>query len=255
MKKEEKKSSGIPLVIIILVLVLVVVGGWWFYNSSKPSPNANRAANATNAARANQANAPIGAQPPNMLGSPTATVTVEEFADFQCPTCATVHPALKQVQSRYGSKIKFIFRNFPLSMHDKAYSAAVAAEAAGMQGRFWDMQNQLFQNQQAWSSNPNYMQLFTTYAENIGLNVEQFRNDMAGMQAKSRVDADLQRARGLNVNSTPTVYVNGKQAPSVTVDILSQMIDAELQSAAAQPAGNTAAANSAPAIAAPANTK
>ncbi len=98
----------------------------------------------------------LGAQPPNMLGSQNASVTVEEFADFQCPTCGVMHPKVKEVVSTYGSRIKFIFREYPLQIpaHDKAYEAAVAAEAAGLQGKFWEMQNLLFSNQQAWSANP-----------------------------------------------------------------------------------------------------
>ncbi|MGB7069603.1 MAG: thioredoxin domain-containing protein, partial [Pyrinomonadaceae bacterium] len=158
MNNEQTKTGGLPLGIIGLVLIVAVVGGWWFYSSSKPAPaasntvtgNANvpAAANAAKTPPAAPVNAPMGAQPPHLLGSPTASVTVEEFADFQCGGCAAIHPTLKEVQALYGSKIKLIFRNFPLPMHDKSTDAAVASEAAGMQGKFWDMQNQLFTNQQ-----------------------------------------------------------------------------------------------------------
>ena len=107
-----------------------------------------------------------GAQPPHILGSQTATVTVEEFADFQCPTCAVKHPVLKQIASTYNNRIKFIFRNFPLTqMHAKAYDAAAAAEAAGMQGKFWDMQNILFTKQAEWSASTDHRKLFNDYAQ------------------------------------------------------------------------------------------
>ncbi len=254
MKNEKKPSSGIPLAIIVLVLAGVVVGAWWLYNSSKPAATSgsNRNSAPANTARTQQipTNAPLGAQPPHLLGSPTATVTLEEFADFQCGSCATAHPVLKQIQSQYGSRIKFVFRQFPLTMHDKAYDAAVVAEAAGLQGKFWDMQNQLFTNQAAWANNPNYRQIFSGYAEKIGLDVAKFQSDVAGLQAKSRVDLDMQRGKALNVNSTPTLYINGKSIPyqEMNVESLKTLIDVELRSASPQaPAAanaNTTASNS-----------
>ena len=150
--------------VIGLVFLLVIGGGIWFYSASKPGQNANTPkANNANAPRSTTVatNAPPGANPPNQSGSPTASVTLEEFADFQCPQCAAKHPIINEVKSLYGSRIHFIFRDFPLEIpqHDKSYDAAVAAEAAGMQGKFWDMHNLLFTNQSAWTANPNYKQL------------------------------------------------------------------------------------------------
>lgn len=266
MKKKEKPQpeSKMPHLIIGGVLVAAAIIGYWYYNSSRtPTGNSNRAANAANSnSRTSAANAPLGATPPNMIGSPTATVTIEEFADFQCAACAAVHPILKEVQSVYGNRIRFIFRNFPLGIpqHDKAYEAAVAVEAAGLQDRnkFWDMQNQLFVNQQAWTNSPNYRQLWEDYARNIGLDVERFRNDMASRAAKERVDADLARGRGLSLDSTPTVLINGKNIPfqAMTIANLRQVIDAEIQNAAKPAAdSNSNAANAAANSAAPANAQ
>jgi protein-disulfide isomerase len=169
-----------------------------------------------------------------MLGAPTATVTVEEFADFQCGTCAAKHPVAKEIISAYGSRIKFIFRHFPLTtIHDKAYDAAVAAEAAGMQGRFWDMQNQLFTNQSSWSTaDPvKFRGILEEYAQKIGLDVEKFKTDMAGLAAKTRVDLDMQRGRSLKVNSTPSFFVNGRplDLSQMTAEGIKQLVDAELQ--------------------------
>lgn len=235
MKNEPKKNSStaVPMIIIVLVLVGVVGGAWLLYRGSKTPdtvPNSNR--NTANATRTPPINAPIGATPPNMLGSPTAVVTVEEFADFQCGSCAATHPTMKEIQSTYGSKIRFIFREFPLSMHDKAYDAAVAAEAAGMQGKFWMMQDQLFTNQGTWSGpSANYKQLWAEYAQKIGLDVQQWQNDITGMSAKSRVDQDMQRGKALNVSSTPSIYVNGELVPFPEVNPagMRRIIDAELQ--------------------------
>jgi protein-disulfide isomerase len=197
------------------------------------------AANATKTATTPgiPANAPAGATPPNLLGSPSALVTVEEFADFQCGACASVHTTMKNVQAAYGSRIKFIYRNFPLTqVHKNSYDAAVAAEAAAQQGKFWDMQNQLFSNQAAWSNSTNAREIFEGYAKNIGLDVEKFKTDMLGMATKSRVDADIQRGRALNITSTPTVYINNVSVPfeQLNIDSLKQLIDAQLQKAGTQ---------------------
>ena len=259
MKNEPKKSNtAVPMIIIGLVLVGVVGGAWLLYRQSVSpnNTNTNLAANASRTPQRVNPNAPVGATPPHMLGSPTATVTVEEFADFQCGSCAATHPVLKEIQSTYGSKIRFVFRQFPLAMHDKAYDAAVAAEAAGMQGKFWQMQDQLFQNQQAWSGpSANNKQMWTDYAQTIGLDIQQWQNDMAGISAKSRVDQDMQRGKALNVSSTPSVYINGELVPYPEVNVagLRRIIDAELQKAPASQ--SSSAAPAAPAPAANSNTR
>ncbi|HMQ03661.1 MAG TPA: thioredoxin domain-containing protein [Pyrinomonadaceae bacterium] len=267
-KKEVKKpKSGAPLLIIGGVVVAALVAVFYYYSSSNaPSNSANRA----NTANANGQRTPqsaststLGAVPPNMIGSSTASVTVEEFADFQCAACASVHPVLKELQSIYGNRIRFVFRNFPLMIpqHDKAYEAAIAVEAAGMQdkAKFWELQNLLFVNQQVWSNNPNYRQLWEGYVQQIGLDVERFKADMAGQTARGRVNDDMARGRSLSVNSTPTLYVNGKNIPmeSITVANLRQVVDSEIQNAMkTQPASSgPAPANSANKTGSAANAK
>jgi protein-disulfide isomerase len=255
MSNENKGNANLPLMIIGLVLIAAVGGGLWFYTkSAAPSvknPNSPKSPANVKASTPATPNV-LGAQPPNMLGSPNSQVTVEEFADFQCPTCGAKHPIMKEIASTYGSRIKFIFREFPLAIpaHDKAYNAAVAAEAAGLQGKFWDMQNQFFTNQQSWSANPDYNKIWEGYAEKISLDVEQFKKDIAGLNAKARVDADLQRGRALNVSSTPSVFVNGNLVPfeQMTVEGLRQIIDGELAKAQSSSQTNSSApGNSAPA--------
>ena len=232
---QPKNSTTVPIIIIVLVLVGVVGGAWYLYSQSQKNAGTANSSN-TNRAAANTprpaVNAPPGANPPNMLGSPTASVTVEEFADFQCGSCAAVHPVIKEIQSTYGSKIKMVFRQFPLTMHDKAYDAAVAAEAAGIQGKFWQMQDQLFVNQQTWASpSADHKQLWSEYAQKIGLDVQQWQNDMAGLATKSRVDQDMARGKALGVSSTPSIYINGELVPYPEANVagLRRLIDAELQ--------------------------
>lgn len=271
MNETKNKNSALPLVIIGLVLVAAVGGGWWLYANSK-SPAANKS-NASagkktpdaQAALALYQSAPAGAQPPNTLGAPAAAVTVEEFADYQCPTCATVHTKMKEINSLYGGRIKFVFRSYPLTqIHKNAYDAATAAEAAGLQGRYWAMQDQLFTNQQAWSNSNEARKIFEEYAQKIGLDAAKFQTDMLGLQTKSRVDADLERGRALAISGTPTVYINGNKLAFEQMEVaaMRQIIDAELAksgaqaptanqsaarpvNAASQPVGNSNAANGA----------
>ncbi|MBK6725164.1 MAG: thioredoxin domain-containing protein [Acidobacteria bacterium] len=257
-KKEVKGTapkSNTPMLIIGVVALVAVLGGWWMYSSSKSGPATNTNSNST-AKNTQQPkspgippNAPAGANPPNQTGSPTAAVTIEEFADFQCGSCAAAHPVVNEIKSTYGSRIRFIFRNYPLSIpaHDKAYEAAVAVEAAGLQGKFWDMQNLLFNNQQTWTAAPTYKTMWKEYATKVGLDVPKWENDMAGLSAKSRVDADMARGKAIGVNSTPSFYVNGNAVPyaEATVAGLKKLIDGELAkanpAAATAPAANTAA--------------
>ncbi len=252
MKKQEPKSGGMPLVIIGGVAVIAVIAGIWLYSSSSSgsSGTANSLANANTATRA-PVNAPPGAPiGVNMMGSPTATVTVEEFADYQCGSCAQAHPILKEIKSVYGSRIQFIYRHFPLQMHDKSYNAAIVNEAAGLQGatKYWQMQDQLYSNQHLWANDPNYRETWMGYAQKIGLDMEKFKADVNSMQARSRVDADLQRGQAMGVSSTPTIFINGRAVPypQVNVQSLRQIIDAELQ-ATAKPAEQNQNAATAPA--------
>ena len=246
--KSNNSSSNLPLLIIGAVLLAAIVGGWWFYSSSS-TPNkpttANKAASKSPASPTPDMtqiylNAPAGAQPANMLGSPTATVTVEEFADYQCPTCAVVHPKMQEITKIYGNRIKFVYRSFPLTqIHQNAYAAAVAAEAASLQSKFWEMQNQLFSNQKEWSNSAEAPKLFEGYVQKIGLDVGKYQNDVLGLGAKARVDADLMRGRKIGVSGTPAIYINGTPLAFEKFDVESmrQVIDSELQKTSSQPSG------------------
>ncbi len=249
MNNAKNNNNNLPLVIIGLVLVAAIGGGWWWYSSSKTqttkkNTNANSATKkppmddaALLKAYNDTAVKLPGAQPANMLGSPNATVTVEEFADFQCPTCATVHGKLKEINSLYGGRIKFIYRSFPLTqIHKNAYDAALAAEAAGQQGKYWAMQDQLFSNQQAWSNSSEARKIFEEYAQKIGLDVAKYQTDIVGLPLKTRVDADLARGRALNITGTPSIFINGKQLAIEQMEVtqMRQIIDAELQKSSSQ---------------------
>jgi predicted DsbA family dithiol-disulfide isomerase len=230
---ENNNKSGLPVAIIGIVFLVALVAGWWFYNNSKSGPGT--AANTTPKTEKNWSEifskAPPGASPAWSKGSPTALVTIEEFADFQCPTCAVMHPKVNEVRNAFGDRVRIIFRQFPLTQtHPFAYDAACATEAAGMQGKFWEMQNMIFNNQQSWAKSSDARPIFTEYAKTLGLNVEQFSNDMIGLPVKNRVDADMQRGRAVGVGSTPSFYINNKPLGS-NLDGLKATVEKALQEA------------------------
>jgi protein-disulfide isomerase len=151
-----------------------------------------------------------GAESMHIRGNPDAPVTMEEFGDFQCPPCGSFAAFAEQLLKEYDSRLRIVFRHFPLVAHEHAREASLAAEAAGLQGHFWEMYDVLYREQAAWSKAPNARELFESYAGTIGLNVDQFKMDMDGEQAKARVDSDQARAESLGINVTPTIYINGQ---------------------------------------------
>ncbi|HKS26313.1 MAG TPA: thioredoxin domain-containing protein [Pyrinomonadaceae bacterium] len=156
-----------------------------------------------------------GADPPNSKGNPNAPVTIEEFGDLQCPPCAAMHPELQKIQQEYGERVRVIFRHFPLTqMHPYALEAAQAVEAAGMQGKFWEMHDWMYLQQEKWTQAPNARQMFLQQAQNLGLNVEKFRQDMNSAEVKQRIILDYNRGMSLGVTGTPTLFINGKQVTS-----------------------------------------
>jgi protein-disulfide isomerase len=156
-----------------------------------------------------------GADPPRSKGKENAPVTIEEFGDLQCPPCAAMHPALQKIEKEYGDRVRVVFRHFPLTqMHPYALEAAQAVEAAGMQGKFWELHDWMYVQQDKWSQAPNARQMFLQQAQNLGLNVEKFRQDMNSAEVKQRIILDYNRGVSLGVTGTPTLFINGKQVTS-----------------------------------------
>ncbi len=239
------KSLFLIICLTLVASALTACGGKSANNGNTPTNKPTQTSNIVSPT------APLGAANPAIKGSPTALVTLEEFADYQCPTCAAMHPKMNEVYAKYGNQIKFVFRNFPLKIpaHDKAYDAAVATEAAAIQGKFWEMHNLLFMNQKTWSTSTDFRKVLEEYAKQIGLNVDQFTTDMAGIATKARVDADLQRGNAIGIKSTPTLILNGRILAFEETDNINNLIDAELAKAKsqtnAQTANSTSNANSA----------
>lgn len=143
-------------------------------------------------------------------GSPDAKVTLVEYSDLQCPACGAYFPFVKKLATEFGDNVRFVYRHFPLlQIHPYAQLAASAAEAAGLQGKFWEMHDVLFENQAQWSSSKNAQTLFVEYAATIGLDVSKFTADMDSSVVKEKIAADYQSGIRAEVNATPTFFLNG----------------------------------------------
>lgn len=138
-------------------------------------------------------------------------VTLVEFGDFQCPYCAQSYPVLKAVLAQYPDRITFVARHFPLPQHRHAVAAAEAAEAAGAQGKFWEMYDLLYLNQAAWENASDALPIFAGYAQQLELNMDQYNQDMADHTYLDKVHADLADGNILGVNSTPSFFVDGQR--------------------------------------------
>ncbi|MBI1907858.1 thioredoxin domain-containing protein [Candidatus Uhrbacteria bacterium] len=144
-----------------------------------------------------------------MKGNPEAEVVIVEYSDFQCPACAAYDPVMAQLVAEYGDRILFVYRHFPLkAIHRNATAAAASAEAAGIQGKFWEMHNILFANQDMWANLPDPSTAFEQYATALGLNMDQYRADYTSKAAKDQVEADYQSGLDANLSSTPSFFVN-----------------------------------------------
>ncbi|PYS46560.1 MAG: disulfide bond formation protein DsbA [Acidobacteria bacterium] len=157
---------------------------------------------------------------PHARGGPNAKVTLDEYGDYQCPPCGALYPELKTLEKDYGDQVRFVFHQFPLqTVHKHAELAAHAAEAAALQGHFWEMHDMLYQNQLSWSVAEDARPVFIQYARMLGLDVDRFTRDLDGYEVKSRVDTDIERGKSLGVQGTPTVFINGRQLkPEVMTD-------------------------------------
>jgi protein-disulfide isomerase len=146
---------------------------------------------------------PVG-QRDHIQGLDTAPVTLVEYGDYECPYCGDAYPIIKQVQKNLGNKLRFIFRNFPITqIHPHAQHAAEAAEAAAAQNKFWEMHDYLYEHQLALDDNH-----LEKYASRLGLDITQFNHDMASHAHAQRVREDFLSGVRSGVNGTPTFYIN-----------------------------------------------
>lgn len=171
--------------------------------------------------KAQSASSESGGISDHIYGNANSKVLLVEYADFQCPGCNSSYPVTKKVIEKYKDKIGFIFRNYPLtSAHPNALAAAAAAESAGLQGKYWEMHNSLFENRASWVelSGSTRTENFVKLASDIkGLNVEKFKADLENPNIRKKIDYDMALGKKDNVGGTPAMYINGKDVGSQKV--------------------------------------
>jgi len=174
----------------------------------------------------------------HVFGSLEQKVVLIEYGDFQCPGCRSMYVPVKEVTEKYKDKLTFIFRNMPLTnIHPNALAAATAAEAAGLQGKYYEMHSQLYEAQDSWSGAPidKRQSIFEGYASQIGLNVDQFKKDLLEIKISDKIARD--KTTGVDtfkVDSTPTFVLNGtviKGSDAVTADKLVKLVEDALKAA------------------------
>ncbi|MEA2173450.1 MAG: hypothetical protein QOD00_1042 [Blastocatellia bacterium] len=229
-------KRNLPFIIIALVLVIALAGGAYLMRSSQTAqvannnPNVNRSvAGPTSSPSPKPLGPPgTGAEPAHVRGEASAPVMLEEYGDFQCPPCGALYPLMKKLEGEYGSRLRVVFREFPLAkIHKNALDAARAAEAAGLQGRFWEMHDMLYEKQGNWNVMPDARPVFQEFARELKLDVARFNSDMDSLQVNSRITADMARGDSLGVKGTPTIFINGRQMNpnAVTLDGLRGALD------------------------------
>lgn len=145
-------------------------------------------------------------------GGTLATNTLVEYSDFQCPACGAYFPIVKKLGDTYGGRLQIVYRYYPLTaLHLNAQMSAQAAEAAGVQGKFWEYHDLLFTKQSEWNQLSDPKNTFADYANTLGLNKEKFLTDIVSSGVIKRVQRDLDSGNRANVNATPTFYLNGKK--------------------------------------------
>ncbi len=210
---------------ILIVLAVVAVIGFVVWALAKPEDSGS-SSTTSQLTQAEQDSLKTG----NTLGNPNSKVVVTEFGDYQCPACGAWHPFIKDtVLPKYQDKILFVFKNFPLTKpHPNAQSSAQAAEAAALQGKFWEMHNKLYESQDEWSELKDPSSKYEQYAREIGLNVDQWKKDKDSSKVKDIIKADVAIGEKLNLPGTPSFLVNGKLVQTKAEADLTNAIDQAL---------------------------
>jgi protein-disulfide isomerase len=209
-----------PFLLILAVLGIALGSVWYLTKPIASTGPANHTPAASSGAKQEAATqlGPVktgvpGAEPAHTKGPANARVHIEEFGDFQCPPCAMFHPMLEKMEKEFPKDLRVTFRHFPLPNHQHALRAASAAEAAGLQGKFWEMHALIYEHQLEWKDQFDVRPVFEGYAQQIGLDIARFNRDLGGATVQQRILQDGKRAVSVGVKGTPTVFLNGREVP------------------------------------------
>jgi protein-disulfide isomerase len=204
------KDKG--LIIGIIVTIVLIGGGVILMSrgSSGSSSSSSSSPVSSNILIPNGDYETSGIENGNYLpASASAKVTLVEFGDYECPACGEYHPFVTQLLTDEAGKVNFVFRNFPLSQHPNAQISAQAAEAVGLQGKFWQMHDKIYLSQNDWATLSDPTSIFVGYAKNLGLDVNKFTSDLSSDAVKNKISSDTNDGNLVNINETPTFFING----------------------------------------------
>lgn len=204
--------------IIFTVLVVALFGGL-IYLSGKDKVDVSDV-NENSILAASEQNGNIAE---HVFGNAKAKVMLVEYGDFQCPACGGAHPNIKRISEQYKNELAFVFRNFPLtSIHPNARAAAAAVEAAGLQGKYWEMHDALYESQDEWTSADSEArtEFFVSQAKIVGVkDIEKFKSDLSSSEVNKKISFDQALGKKIGANATPTLVLNGeKLTDEITTD-------------------------------------
>lgn len=168
-------------------------------------------------------------------GAVDPVITLIEYGDFQCPACRAYEGVVQQLSKDFKDTLSFGYRHFPLvQIHQNALPSSKASEAAGLQGKFWEMHDILYEKQSEWSDSTNGKEIFTGYAKNMGLDVVRFEKDLENSELTKKIEADYREGLRIDVSATPTFFVNGKKIKNPgSLEDFKKIIEKELSGSAA----------------------
>lgn len=161
-------------------------------------------------------------------GSENAKAVLVEYSDFQCPACKYYYGMVKQLEQEEGDAVQVVYRHFPLQQHQFARIAAIAAEAAGRQGKFWEMHDLLFEKQKEWEKSENIQQSLIGYATLLKLDIGRFMADMQTKELSDKVEQSVAEGMRQSIQGTPTFYLNGKMVQFQSYEDLKRSVESEL---------------------------
>ena len=217
--------------VAIIILILGAFGALVAFSIIHPNQEPETDYSSINTGKIIEAREENGYIADHVRGNANSSVVVVEYADYQCPGCASMAPHIDSIYYKYKDEVAFVFRNFPISGHANARAASAAAEAAGKQGYYWEMYEMLYSNQSSWKEKTGEARTNTLAELFAGIakdgDVNQFRTDLSNEDILKKIDFDYALGKDYdNVTATPSVHVNGEWVDITNIKTFDEVEDA-----------------------------
>ncbi len=198
-------------IIFGLITLLIFIGGIFLFSKGGNTNVSTKIVNASLLIPQNAVETSGFVNGEYLPASSSSTVTLVEFGDYECPACGMYSPLVKQLLTEFAGKITYVFRNYPLTQHKNAPITSYAVEAAGLQGKYWQMQEKIYATQADWSNLSDPKDLLIGYAKDFGLDTVEFASDLSSQTIKDKVKSDTNDGNTIGITETPTFYLNGQK--------------------------------------------